>query len=176
MEPASIHAWETFARERGFRFTPPAAYPEDDLAIEARVDGIDVTLTTRRREEGIVETRIRAAARHAMRGRVEIRTARWNDGLVGLVRGRRSTGAADVDEALSTFTSSEPLLRAILDERMLETLRVLKDKRRMTLAYEDGAIAIRWEGVERSPAVLDSALGLAAYLAVSGIGERSPYR
>lgn len=173
----SIRVWEAFAEERGLHFTPPADYPNDELAIVGRLDGIDLSITTRRHTKGEPETRVRAVARHAMLGRVEIRTPRFGDRAVGLLRGRVSLGEPDLDAELSTFTSSAPLLHAILDSRLVDTLRALKDNPRLELVYEDGAITIRWSGVERAPQRLDAAINLAVHLAVSvPAREASPYR
>ena len=172
---SEIHAWETFAQARGYRFTPPSAYPHDDLAIEAHVDGAAIELSTRARKKNGAETRARAEARHTMRGRVEIRSAHWMDWWTVLFRGRWKTGLADLDAKLATFTSSAALLDAIVDPLTVEVLRALGDKPRFALVYENGAIALRWEGVELSPDPLDTALQLTAHLAVAG-WEVSPYR
>ena len=173
--PPEIHAWETFARERGYRFTSPSGYPNAELAVEAYVKGNRIELDTRTRKDGSCETRARATARHAMLGRVEIRSARWMDRVTGIFRGRSTTGHLDLDATLSTFTSSAVLLETILDASTLEAVRALGAKPRFALVYENGAIALRWAGVELSPEPLDTALQLTAHLAVAG-WEVSPYR
>lgn len=170
-----IKAWESFARDHGYRFTPPSGYPNDELAIEARVDGTTIALTTRRHKKAGRETRVRALARHAMLGRVDIRSAHWTDWLVARFRARGETGEADLDADLTTFSSSDALLRALLDPLTIETLRKLRAKHRLALVYENGAITLRWAGVELSPPLLDAAVSLVAFLALTGT-EVSPYR
>lgn len=170
----NVSTWESFARDRGFRFTPPASYPNDELAIDGNVDGIEVSLSTRRHHKS-VETVVRATSRHAMLGRVEVRPRRWGDRIVAAVRGAKSTRDPTLDEALVVYTSSDALLHVVLDERTLSTLRELYQRPLITFVYEDGMIVIRWVGVEESPELLDMAMGLAAHLAVTG-SEVSPYR
>lgn len=171
----SVAVWETFARQHGHDFKPPSGYPHDDLAITARIDGAEIALSTRRQKNGAFETRVRATARHAMVGRVEIRTTHWFDSLTGLFRGRTRIGEVELDGTLSTFASSAALLRTLLDPLTLAMLRSLREKHHVALVYEHGAIALRWTGVELSAPLLDSALKLAAYLALAG-GAPSPYR
>lgn len=173
--PEEVRAWGTFAEERGYDFTPPSAYPNDDLCILAQVDGTAIALSTRAQKKGGHETRARAVARHAMVGRVEIRRAQWTDGPVGIFRGRSKTGHADLDATLSTFTSSGALLDTVVDPLTVEILRELHDAPRFALVYEDGAITVRWAGIERARKRLDAAVRLSAYLAVAGC-ESSPYR
>ncbi len=173
--PSTIHAWEAFARERGYRCSTPSGYPNDDLAVEASIDGVTIVLSTRRTKKGYIATSVRAVARYAMLGRVEIRSTHWSDALVGVVRGRRRIGETDLDARLSTFTSAAPLLRALLDPFTIETLRAFRDKERLALVYENGVIALRWFGVEASPQLLEASVRLAAYLALTG-GQASPYR
>jgi len=170
-----INAWQTFAQERGYRFTAPAGDPSDHLAIDARIGGTAIEIRTSAQRKGGSETRARADARHAMLGRVAIRSARPLDGMIGVFLGRSRTGHADLDAKLSTFTSSAALLATILDPLTVEVLRLLGGKPRFALVYENGAITLRWACVEIVPAPLDAALRLAAHLAVAG-SEISPYR
>ena len=170
-----IDAWQTFARERGYRFATPSGSPNADLAIDARVEGTAIELRTRAQKKGGFETRARADARHTMLGRVAIRSAHPMDRIIGIFLGRSTTGHADLDARLSTFTSSAALLATILDALTVEVLRGLGGKPRFALVYDRGAITLRWAGVELAPEPLDAALRLAAHLAVTG-SEISPYR
>jgi hypothetical protein len=153
----------------------------DRVEVVCRIEGTDVLLVAR---EGICEApsnkpeedrpittmHVTAQPRLALRGHVHVRPARPWDRL----RPRHAYFAdKPLDRALSVTGSSEIVARAVLDERVTETIRGLFP-RFTTLLYSPEQIALGWTETDHDAAVTDDALACVAYLAAGF--SRTPYR
>jgi hypothetical protein len=146
--------------------------------MTGRLEGIEVIVEAclalehaRTNEDDGWLTRVAATPRLALHGEVYVQNAsRWER-----LRPWRSGffQDADLDRALSVRRSSDSVARAVIDERVVATLRELRS-RFHELVYSVTRIALSWHGVERTPLVLDQALECVVSLAAAA--ARTPYR
>ena len=153
-----IDAWQTFARERGWRFSS-----ERDPTLTGRHEGIEIEASTRRALSGGWTTHVVAAPRLALHGSVYVEPA----------RGWRRLRPAGPLPGFSVKSSSDGVMRVVLDERVLATLRTL-GQRLVELEYTPVRVELSWLDTERDVVALADAIACIAYLAVA-VGQ-TPYR
>ena len=153
-----IEAWQTFARERGWRLSA-----ERDPTMVGRHEGIEIEVATHRALSGGWTTHVVAAPRLALHGSVYVEPA----------RGLRRFLPSGPLPGFNVRSSSESVTRVILDERVLATLRALGE-RLVELEYTPERVELSWLDTERDIEALDDAIACVAYLAVA-IGQ-TPYR
>jgi hypothetical protein len=169
--------WERFALERGFSCLVRPGTEGKLCDLTCRHEGQVVTVASEGDRANGFETEARASSPLAMRGTVVVRPSgdldRWRRALFG--RPRLCLGVDALDTILSVRASSEALGRAVLDARTVSFLEAVVGRPLRRLRYADGAIAVRWAGVERDVVLLMDAIELVAYLAVTGTAM-APYR
>lgn len=153
-----IEAWQTFARERGWRL-----FIERDPVLVGRHEGVEIEAATHRALGGGWTTHVTATPRLALHGSVYVAPA----------RGFRRLLPAGPLPGFSVRTSSESVMRAVLDERVLTTLRAL-GQRLVELEYTPERVELSWLDTDRDIAALDDAVACVAHLAVAS--GRTPYR
>lgn len=153
-----IEAWQAFARERGWRLSV-----ERDPVLLGRHEGIEIEAATHRALSGGWTTHVVAKPRVALHGSVSVEPARgW--------RRLRPGGSLP---GYTIRSSSESVMRVVLDERVLGTLRAL-GPRLVELEYTADHIELAWLDTDRDTDALDDAIACVAYLAVA-VGQ-TPYR
>jgi hypothetical protein len=153
-----IEAWQTFARERGWRLSV-----ERDPVLVGRHEGIEIEVATHRALSGGWTTHVSATPRLALHGSVYVAPA----------RGWRRIRRAGPLPGFSIRSSSDSVMSAIVDERVLATLRAL-GQRLVELEYTPERIELSWLDTDRDIDALDDAIACVAYLAVAT--GRTPYR
>jgi hypothetical protein len=154
-----IDVWRAFARERGWRFSE-----EPDATLAGRHEGIEIEVHTHRDLAGGWITEVLATPRLALEGTVTVAPARgW----------RRLLASPGPLPGFMTKSSSESVARAVLDQRVLETLRALGD-RLVELEYTGQRIELSWMDTDRDRTTLEEAVACVAYLAVAT--AQTPYR
>jgi hypothetical protein len=153
-----IEAWQTFARERGWQLSV-----ERDPVLAGRHEGIEIEVATHRALSGGWTTHVVATPRLALQGSVYVAPA----------RGWRRIRPAGPLPGFSIRSSSETVMSAVVDERVLATLRAL-GQRLVELEYTPEHIELSWLDTDRDIDALDDAIACVAYLAVAT--GRTPYR
>lgn len=153
-----IEAWQTFARERGWRLSV-----ERDPVLVGRHEGIEIEVATHRALAGGWTTHVLATPRLALHGSVYVEPA----------RGWRRLRPSGLLPGFTVKSSSDSVTRVVLDERVLGTLRAL-GQRLVELEYTPERVELSWLDTDRDMAMLDDAIACVAYLAVA-VGQ-TPYR
>lgn len=154
-----IDAWQTYARDRGWRLSLERADP----VLLGRHEGIEIEVATHRALAGGWTTHVSAKPRLALNGSVSVEPARgW----------RRFRRAGPVP-GLAVRSSSDSVMRVVLDDRVRETLGLI-GQRLVELAYTPEHVELSWLDTDRDMATLDDAITCVAYLAVA-VGQ-TPYR
>lgn len=153
-----IEAWQTFARERGWRLSV-----DRDPVLVGRHEGIEIEAATHRALAGGWTTHVVATPRLALHGSVYVVPS----------RGWRRIRPAGPLPGFTVRSSSESVMRVVLDERVLATLRAL-GQRLVELEYTPERVELSWLDTDRDMDALDDAIACVAYLAVAS--GRTPYR
>jgi hypothetical protein len=162
--------WQGVASDRGFSCIV-RPFTEGKLCeLSCRIESHTVTVVSDGDRARGFDTEARTSSPFAMRGSVLVRPSgdfdRWRRALFG--RPRVGIGVEELDAVLSVRASSEALGRAVLDARTVSFLRAVVGRPLRMLRYADGAVAVRWAGIERDVAFLLDAIDLVAHLAVTG--------
>jgi hypothetical protein len=164
-------SWAAFASTRSFR---TVAIPSGLPAFTGVVEGTLVEVSAMGDAQVGYRTRASAASKIALRGTVIVAPPDGWRALVAEVWTSNFFGDSVLDQLLVVKTSSASLAHAVLDARVVQTVRTLAPER-LELYYGDGVIRLEWGGVERQPAILSDVVDVLAYLAVQG-SETTPYR
>lgn len=153
-----IDAWQTFARARGWRLST-----ERDPVLVGRHEGIEIEAATHRALKGGWTTHVVATPRLALHGSLYVEPARgW--------RRLRPIGPLP---GFTVRSSSESVMRVVLDERVTGTLRTL-GLRLVELEYTPERVELSWLDSDRDMSALEDAIACVAYLAVASAS--TPYR
>jgi hypothetical protein len=164
--------WATYAAQRGLQTKVGA---DGAPILEGHLDGAAVSLLSSGSAVHGFRTRARIEVRLAESGSVRVSPPSAVEELVGYVFHRGFFGDARLDAKLVVHSTPDDLARAVLDEKVVEVLRLVVERPLFELAYGAGALTWSWAGVEHDVPTLDATLDLLAHLALRGVA-RAPYR